>query len=335
MSKFRILWIDDQKTKCKKDVKSVKRIIESLGYEPDIDVRDNISKDSLSGIDGELHQAISARDVDLFIIDYNLKNDLFGSDVVEEIRQNHDIYTDIIFYSSMKDSLIEAVKNSFDASSIMEYSDGIYIAPLGDEFSEKVRYVIQKIIKSWYNVHSIRGVVLSKASKFEQMVSDIINTYYNSCLYDIKDALSVKADNVCSNTDRKWKKVKTSNDPVPMILSDPINFNWKVKKLLLEKIDNSGTISVSCWEDLTYIFDLRNLFAHNPMHLVDGILIVTTTKGTEEFTEESIENIRDKLTKIETALSSLIPKGDAGGIVPEYEEEQYEEQIQEKEECLV
>lgn len=110
MSKFRILWIDDQKTKCKKDVRAVKRIIESFGYEPDIQVMDDISADSLNNEHGSLNKAIRARDVDLFVIDYNLKNNLFGGDVVEEIRQNNDIYTDIIFYSSSTDSLIDAVK---------------------------------------------------------------------------------------------------------------------------------------------------------------------------------------------------------------------------------
>ena len=75
MSKFRILWIDDQATKCKKDVRMVKRIIESLGYEPDVQVIDDISKESLSCEGGSLNKAIRARDVDLFVIDYNLKND--------------------------------------------------------------------------------------------------------------------------------------------------------------------------------------------------------------------------------------------------------------------
>lgn len=73
MSKFRILWIDDQETKCRRDVRMVRRIIESLGYEADIQVVDDISKESLSNESGTLNKAIRARDVDLFVIDYNLK----------------------------------------------------------------------------------------------------------------------------------------------------------------------------------------------------------------------------------------------------------------------
>ena len=97
MSKFRILWIDDQKTKCGKDIRAVKRIINSLGYEPDIQVMDDISEESLNSEHGSLNKAIRARDVDLFVIDYNLKNNLFGGDVVEQIRCNNYLSNGKIF----------------------------------------------------------------------------------------------------------------------------------------------------------------------------------------------------------------------------------------------
>ena len=329
MSKFRILWIDDQATKCKKDVRMVKRIITSLGYEPDVQVIDDISKESLSCEGGSLNKAIRARDVDLFVIDYNLKNDLFGGDVVEEIRCNNDMYTDIVFYSSVSSSLISAVKNSFDSESIMEYFDGVYIAPLGDEFTEKIRSVIVKVIKSWYNVHSIRGIVLSKASKFEQMVSSVISTNYISCLDKLKDDLTIKAGNVCSSTSGKWESVKKSPDPIPQILNDPIQFNWKVKEMILKRLCEEKIIGLTTWTDIEYIFRLRNDFAHNPMHLRDGKLVLTTIRGEQTFDEQKIEEIREALTRIESDLQRLISDGEGENIIPELMEET------EKEVCLV
>lgn len=325
MSKFRILWIDDQKVKCKKDVRMVGRIINSLGYEADIQVIDDISKESLSYENGTLNKAIKARDVDLFVIDYNLKNDLFGGDVVEEIRCNNDMYTDIVFYSSVPSSLISAVKDSFDCESCMEYFDGVYIAPLGDEFTEKIRSVIVKIIKSWYNVHSIRGIVLSKASKFEQMVSTIINNSYIPCLDKLKADVDTKGDNVCRSIMGGWASVKKASDPIPQILNNPIQFNWKVKEMLLKRICSENIISLSTWNDIEYIFSLRNYFAHNPMHLRDGLLILTTIKGEQIFDEKKIEEIREALTRIENDLQRLIDAGDGESIVPKIAEEIYPE----------
>ena len=321
MSKFRVLWIDDQTVKCKKDVRSVKRIIESLGYEADIEVIDDISEESLNGQNGTLNMAIKARDVDLFVIDYNLKNDLFGADVVKEIRNNNDMYTDIVFYSSVPNTLISAVKNSFDSASSMDYFDGVYIAPLGDEFAEKIKYVILKTIKSWYNVHSIRGIVLSKASKFEQMVSNIIISTYKPCLDKLKDDIAIKGDNVCQSTTGKWTKVKKTCDPIPLILNDPIQFNWKVKEMLLKRLCDENIISLSISDDINHIFSLRNDFAHNPMHLRNGMLILTTSRGEQTFDEHKVEEIREMLTRIESGLQELLDSCDGESIIPDTSEE--------------
>lgn len=312
MSKFKVLWVDDQEGKCKRDIKAVKKIIESLGFEPDINIEDDISAESLTETTGALHKAICGRDIDLFVIDYNLKNNLFGSDVVKEIRSNNDIYTDIVFYSSMSENLIDAVRKSYESDSIMDFCDGVYIAPLGDEFIEKVQYVISKTIKSWYNVHSIRGVILSKASKFEQLVSGIIMENYEPCLHEIKEKLDNKGNNVCTTVKNKWEVVKKSEDPVQHIIDDPINFNWAVKKLMLEQIDESGMISVTTWDDINYIFDLRNKFAHNPLHLRNGDLVLTL-KGKEEiYSEDTIERIRRRLARVEKELSKIYVQDSIG-----------------------
>ena len=314
MSKFKVLWIDDQTQKCKRDSKSVKRIIESMGFEPDIKFEDNISQYSLNDPNGVLNKAIRARDIDLFVIDYNLKNDIFGSDIIREIRNDNDIYTDIVFYSSDTKSLVDAIKNSFDASSIMDFCDGVYVVPLGDEFLTKIQYIITKIIKSWYNVHSIRGVLLSKASKFEQMVSDIIAKNYYPCLSTIKSELEKKGINVTRSTCGKWKRVSETDDPVSYILQDPINFNWSVKKLILKILVDKNIIALPNWESLEQIFSWRNDFAHNPIHLRDGKLVLTKNGQDVLYEENDIATIRDTLTLVEGELIAQASHQDEDGM---------------------
>jgi len=314
MSKFKVLWIDDQTQKCKRDSKAVEKIIESMGFEADIRFEDDISQYSLNDLDGTLNKAIRARDVDLFAIDYNLKNDVFGSDIIREIRNNNDIYTDIIFYSSDAKSLVDAIKNSFDASSIMDYCDGVYVVPLGDEFLTKIQYVIAKIIKSWYNVHSIRGVLLSKASKFEQMVSNIIAENYLPCLSTIKSELEKKGVNITTSTCCRWKKVVETDDPVSYILQDPINFNWSVKKLILKILVDKNIIVLPNWDVLEQIFSLRNDFAHNPIHLRDGKLVLTKNGQDVSYEENDIAEIRTALAFVERDLIAQVPHQDENSI---------------------
>lgn len=321
MSKFKILWIDDQKKKCEKDWKSVKRIIEEKGFEAEIIVEDDITMDSLHQETGTLHSKIRARDIDLFVIDYHLKNDIFGNDVVSEIRKNNDIYTDIVFYSSDSKSLIEVVKNSYDESSICDYFDGVYVAPLGDEFVEKIGQIINKIIKSWYNVHSIRGIVLAKASKFEQMVAMIINEHYKETLQTIIEKLISKGQRVCDATYDRWEKVKSSDDPIPLILNDPIGFNWAVKKMILEELVAQNIVALSTINEINNIFELRNRFAHNPMHIDNGKIIVSTSKGIFEYDEEDIEDVRNKLTIIENDFNRILTPSSAKDIIPNIEDD--------------
>lgn len=305
MSKFRILWIDDQPKKCKREVAQVKSVINAFGFEPDVDLESDISESSLNSPDGTLYKKLRARDVDLFLIDYNLKNNVLGSNIIQEIRKENDIYTDIVFYSSLNSEFIGTVKSSFDSPNAMEYFDGVYIVPLGDEFVGKIQYVVNKIIKSWYNVHSIRGIVLSKASKFEHVVSAIINAHYGPCLGEIKAALHTKGENVCSSTKGKWAGVDKAPDPVPKILKDPIGFNWAVKDLMLKIIIEKGLIALPSYDDIVAIFSLRNDFAHNPIHLKDGELVLTKKDCTRSFNEADIEAIRQQLMRIEKDLESF------------------------------
>lgn len=305
MSRFKILWIDDQPEKCKRAQRAVKAVIESFGFEPDIDLESNISNESLTSPDGVLYKKIHGRDADLFIIDYNLKNNVLGNHVIGEIRKENEIYSDIIFYSSMRAELINTVTQSFVSPDSVNYLDGVYIAPLDDFFTEKVTRVINKIIKSWYNVHSIRGIILSKASKFEHMVGEIINLGYQPCLPVIKEKLCEKGENVKRTTQDKWNKVNNREDPVPFILKDPINFNWTTKKLMFYEMAEKGIITLNAKAELDEIFKLRNDFAHNPIHLVDGVLELKTPKKTITFTESDVEEIRGTLVAVENDLQTI------------------------------
>ena len=306
MSRFKILWIDDQPNKCTRDKRSISQIIESLGFEPDIDLESDISTASLAGPDGNLYRKIHGRDVDLFLIDYNLKNNIFGKDVISEIRKENEIYTDIIFYSSVYTDLVAAVKESYDVKDPINYLDGVYIAPLGDTFVEKVERVIRKIIKSWYNIHSIRGVILSKASKFEHMVSEIISLGYEPCLLEIKDKLAVKGERVLNSTKSQWEHVFSDPDPISRILEHPLNFNWAVKKLILDTMIENELIELASKPELENIFSLRNDFAHNPLHLEDGQLKLSLPSNISIYTEGDIENIRTELSFVEKDLEQIL-----------------------------
>ena len=99
--------------------------------------------------------------------------------------------------------------------------------------------------------------------------------------------------------------------------------------MILKRLCEEKIIGLTTWADIEYIFRLRNDFAHNPMHLRDGKLVLTTIRGEQTFDEQKIEEIREALTRIEADLQRLISEGEGENIIPEVLEEA------EKEVCLV
>ena len=151
---------------------------------------------------------------------------------------------------------------------------------------------------------------MSKVSKFEQMAAKIIEKNYMTCLSEIIDALNAKGENVCRTTKSKWNSVKASSDPIPNILDDPINFNWAVKKTILQQLTEEGIVSISSWDDIEYLFSLRNKFAHNPIHLKDGVLVLSLNDEDEYYSESDIDDLRAVLTRVENDLEKIL--GESG-----------------------
>ena len=75
-----------------------------------------------------------------------------------------------------------------------------------------------------------------------------------------------------------------------------------------------GEISLPNWELLEQIFSLRNDFAHNPIHLRDGKLVLTKNGQDFLYEESDIATIRDTLTLVEGELITQAPHQDEDGM---------------------
>lgn len=307
MGKFNVLWIDDQPRKCKRDQIGIESSIKENGLIPNIKFISKASEDELFGEDTESNKLLKSRDYDLLFLDYKLIGNLFGNDVISTIREKYKIFVDIILYSSSKNEMITAVKKSFDEESSLSYLDNVYIIPLGDEFQTKASQVIDKIVGSWYNAHSIRGVVLAKTSKFEGLVSDIIRQNYSKFIINIKEVLKEKGKNVLDSLNRKWNIVYNSNDPVDYILNNPISFNWAVKEKILNYLIDNQIIMIDeeKREVMKDLFNLRNDFAHNQLKIENGECHLFIGSETRTYKEKDIRDIRDKIASLEKCLENM------------------------------
>lgn len=310
MSKFKILWIEDQPNKIDLEKERIEETIKTKGFTPEVDLISKITPRDLS-INSTLFEKIKSREYDLLFIDYHLCNDILGSSIIGSIRKDNNIYVDIIFYSSDRENLIESIKNSFDGA-ILEFFDDVHIAILDDsDFYDKVEIVIDKIIGSWYNAHSIRGILLAKTSKFETMVNDIVLLKCNAKQDVLREKLLQKKSNLEKNFTDQWEKALKDADLPLYVVSNPISFNWAIRKLLFDTLIEEGNIIIDNKEfatQLVEVFKLRNDFAHNKARISNGNLILNIKGEDKIFNEEDIFNIRLKINNIENVLNTLISK---------------------------
>lgn len=305
MSKFKILWIEDRPQKVGLEKDAVEEMIRTRGFTPIIEF---ISTQSELD-DEEWKNRVKSRAYDLLFIDFNLCNHILGSNIISEIRQNNKIYVDIIFYSSDRDKLLDVVKNSFDGS-LMSFVDDVHIAILDDsEFNDKVEKVIEKIIGSWYNVQSIRGIILAKASKFETMISDIIKLYYKPQEEYLKNKLVEKREKVTNQANQNWDKLLTADDSIIYVVEHPEMFNWTIRRMLFDTLIEKGEIYISdetFKNKLSTLFSMRNIFAHNKAKIKNGSLTLNIKSKEKIYKESDIVSIRDDINFIEDILNEMV-----------------------------
>lgn len=82
------------------------------------------------------------------------------------------------------------------------------------------------------------------------------------------------------------------------------------KKLILKILVDKNVIALPNWEALEQIFSLRNDFAHNPIHLRDGKLVLTKNGQDVLYGESDIVTIRAALTLVEGDLIAQAPHPD-------------------------
>ncbi len=307
MSKFKILWIDDQPEKIALEKENVEKLVKEKGYTPEIDLIDKISKEDLLE-DSEFLCKIKSREYDLLFIDFKLSHKVLGSHIISKIRKENKIFVDIIFYSSDKDDLIEEIVKSYNGS-ILEYIDDVHIIPLDDsDFYDKIEVIIDKIIGYWYNANSIRGIILSKTSKFEYSVNEIIKKYYEPLKDLIKERIIEKKENTEKEFTTKWKNCLKAEDPIKYIIDRPANFNWNIKRMMLEVLLENKVITIDAETILAmkYLFGLRNDVAHNKAKIENGILKLYKGEHIINIDETMMQDIKQKIDLVNVCLNNFL-----------------------------
>ncbi|WEV59541.1 hypothetical protein OZX67_03070 [Bifidobacterium sp. ESL0728] len=212
---FSVFWIDDSEDWSKGESEELGNWLAakgmelkpyfSNGHEPELN-------DFLAGKDGgktsHFADVPELNDIDLILIDFNLLQGTWGTELISEIRKNR-IYTNILLYSSQDLSKIDSEKNrnvpSEQKDLLKSPLGGVYYAKRDDKFSffqNELHSVVQNLIKRSENIINLRGMVMENMSSFEEQFNDGIL----SCAQLLQPEHAVELDNLVEKALKRQTK---------------------------------------------------------------------------------------------------------------------------------
>ena len=196
---FKILWFEDEISWFKMEETQIIRILSDHYLIPQIERKD--------GDDFDIHE-LTGNDYDLILMDYKLADGKTGDEIAKSIR-DHNLLTDILFYSSQESDMLSAIYKQNPPL------DGVYYTKRNHTvFTEKVKKLIAKIVKRSEDIINLRGFVLDNTSDFEVRIKDILNVCWRKFDSNQKQILHDKMIEVLNQKKNKLdyniKKIKVN-----------------------------------------------------------------------------------------------------------------------------
>lgn len=233
---------------------------------------------------------------DLIITDLNL-NESHGNEVIDFVRDEKHILTEIFFYSANSELSTTKLVNS---SRITFYQlDG---QDYHKELQNSIIELINLTISKFQNIVTMRGMIMHETSSLDLKIEDIVRKQLNNPSLEehITPLLDTIFDNIFQNASEKYKKAEKRK--AKEILGDNVLFNASQKVFALGAI-----LEIMKEENFAPKYNdevilIRNQFAHSELK--------KNEKGKEYFKVKGEEIYFDKelCKKIRHDLNGFINK---------------------------
>lgn len=219
---------------------------------------------------------------DLIITDLNL-NESHGSEVIDFVRDEKHVLTEIFFYSANSAILNTKLINS-SRITYHKMDEANAYRELGSSISELVNLTIAK----FQHIVAMRGMIMHETSSLDLKMENIVKTQINNPeLSDsIKTVLENVFDNIFANASEKYKRAEKRK--AKEILGDNVLFNASQKIFALGeilKIMKEENFSDSYINEIILI---RNQFAHSELIKDDQGREYFKVKGEEIYFDKDL-----------------------------------------------
>lgn len=289
--KYRILWVEDNKTWYEDALGLTSDYLEDKGF-----LVESKHCKTFEEVEAE-HTLNQLKYYDLLLVDFTLAGSLDGDEIIKFIREQkkNPILTDVIFYSND----IEAVRNS-----IKKYEfEGIYTSHR-NEFTIKSEQVINTTIKKVQEVNSMRGLIMAETSDLDELMRVVIQKLLKS---DISEEIETYIHKLLQETSKDLEKYQIKDTKSKVDHGGYFNSEKKARTInQLYKIKKIG-INKFAYLYTSKIISTRNLFAHVTESVIEGekVLVSHQTGKEEVFNEERCNEIRKDLINFREILENI------------------------------
>ncbi|MBR9775330.1 MAG: hypothetical protein GYB55_10060 [Cytophagales bacterium] len=296
---YNILWIDNDLPGYieRGEVADIEAFLVESGFEPHIEkVFD----------EADLDLFIDKYEYDLIISDFNLENTT-GGRVIERIRNEKQLDTEILFYTAQTENSTEfneEVKN-------LAFVERLTFQLGRDRLMDKIERVINLTLKKLLELNATRGLITAATSELDVEIEEIVMQLilqHKITEDDLKKIVTHKAHiPLQKRLESFWDKYIDFQSYFPKI--DAVK-KWEIFRDLLKPLKAQQGIKSFLDSNKTYqsqVIDIRNKFAHAKAIEDKGVLkLKGQIEGQDfEFTEESCVEIRRNLINHKRNIETL------------------------------
>ena len=294
---YNIIWVEDKiDTKPFLSLKKkVKKYLEDEFF--------NVIIETAEDFDEFKHKFEERENFDLIITDLNL-NESHGSQVIDFVRDEKHILTEVFFYSANSSLTSTKLVNS-SRITFHQMDEGNAYRELGISIIE----LIDLTISMFQHIVAMRGMIMQETSTLDLKMENIVksqlkNTELSELILPVLENIF---DNIFANASEKFNKAKARK--VKDILRDNVLFNSSQKIFALGEILNILK-EVNFSEDYTNeIILIRNQFAHAELIKDDNGKEYFKVKNEEVyFDKEFCREIRKNINKHGLNISNIESK---------------------------
>lgn len=286
---YNILWIDNDLPGYieRGDVNDIEDFLTERGFEPNIEkVFD----------EADLDQFIDKHKYDLIISDFNLENTT-GGRVIERIRNEKQLDTEILFYTAQTDN-----SHKFnDEVKSLAFIERLTFQLGRDRLMDKIEKVIILSLKKLLELNATRGLITAATSELDVEIEEIVMQLvvkHNKSEDDLRDIITEKAYMpLQTKLSNFWVSYSSFQNYFHKI--DAVK-KWEIFRDLLKPMKVQAEIKTFLDSNKTYqdqVIKIRNQFAHAKAIDENGtIKLKGQVEGQDfEFTDESCVEIRKNL----------------------------------------